>query len=240
MAPFTDGGRTIDPTNWPTTVISYYSSGGAIALALDLTLRTRTDGRVSLDDYMRAMWRSHGKPGGRPGYVDRPYTMDDAEARLAEVSGDPAFAREFFAKYVRGREAADYARLLQDAGFVLRLRRPNRASLGNVHFEESGGGVRVAAPPAIGSPAYVAGLDVHDEVRQLDGRSVRSVGDLEDVLGRHRPGDELSVTFVNRTGKPRTARLTLAADSALELLPVESTGGTLTPAQKLLRHRWLN
>jgi predicted metalloprotease with PDZ domain len=240
MAPFTDGARPLDPTNWPTTVISYYSSGGAIALALDLTLRTRSEGRVTLDDYMRAMWRTHGKPGGRPGYVDRPYSIGDAEARLAEVSGDSAFAREFFARYIRGREAADYARLLASAGFVLRASHPNRASLGALEFEEQDRGVRVAAPPALGSPAYVAGLDVGDEIRELGGRAVRSISDLSAVLGRHRPGDELSVTFVNRTGRPRTARLTLAADGALELLPVESAGGTLTPAQRVLRERWLN
>src|SRR5260221_8188855 len=52
MAPFTDGGRTIDRTNWANTVISYYPFGGAIALALDLTLRERSDGKTTLDDYM--------------------------------------------------------------------------------------------------------------------------------------------------------------------------------------------
>ena len=89
MAPFIDGGRTVDRTNWSNTIISYYPFGGAIALALDLTLRDRSDGRVSLDDFMRAMWRKYGKPGGsREGYVDRPYTIEDAEATLAEVSGD--------------------------------------------------------------------------------------------------------------------------------------------------------
>ena len=50
MAPFIDGGRPIDRTNWSNTVISYYPFGGAIALALDLSLRDRSDGRVSLDD----------------------------------------------------------------------------------------------------------------------------------------------------------------------------------------------
>ena len=46
---------------------------------------------MTLDDFMRAMWRAYGKPGGaREGYVDRPYSLADAEARLAEVSGDPA------------------------------------------------------------------------------------------------------------------------------------------------------
>src|SRR5262245_30685789 len=100
MAPFTDGGRTGDRTNWNDTYISYYPFGGAIALALDLSLRGRSGDRVSLDDFMRAMWRVHGKPGGaREGYVDRPYTIDDAERRLAEVS-DAAFARDFFVRYI--------------------------------------------------------------------------------------------------------------------------------------------
>jgi predicted metalloprotease with PDZ domain len=116
MAPFTDGRDAIDRTNWSSTVISYYRQGGAIALALDLTLRQRAGGRVSLDDYMRAMWRSHGRPGGaKEGYVDRPYTIADAEARLAEVTGDAAFARDFFARYIHGRDVAEYAKLLQPA-----------------------------------------------------------------------------------------------------------------------------
>ena len=123
MAPFIDGGRTIDRTNWSNTVISYYPFGGAIALALDLSLRDRTDGRVSLDDFMRAMWRTYGQPGGgREGYVDRPYTIADAEATLAEVSGDKAFARDFFSRYIQGHDVADYARLLARAGFTVRQR----------------------------------------------------------------------------------------------------------------------
>src|SRR5437870_4147892 len=64
MAPFVDGGRPIDRTNWSNTFVSYYTVGGAVALALDLMLRDRTDSRVSLDDFMRAMWQKFGKPGG--------------------------------------------------------------------------------------------------------------------------------------------------------------------------------
>ena len=64
-------------------------TAAAVALALDLSLRDRSNGKVSLDDYMRAMWRVHGKPGGpQPGLVAKPYTLADARARLAEVSGD--------------------------------------------------------------------------------------------------------------------------------------------------------
>ena len=140
MAVFVDGGMPVDRTNWPNTYISYYPFGGAIALALDLTLRDRSDSRVTLDDFMRAMWRVHGKPGGvREGVVDRPYTSADAEARLAEVSGDAAFAADFFSRFIRGRDAADYARLLARAGFaaspahpgtvVVRFRSSRRATV---------------------------------------------------------------------------------------------------------------
>jgi predicted metalloprotease with PDZ domain len=241
MAAFTDGGRTADRTNWGITVISYYPYGGAIALALDLTLRERSGGAVTLDDYMRAMWRVHGRPGGsRPGYVDRPYTLEDAEARLAEVSGDRSFAHDFFARYIYGHDAADYARLLEQAGLVLRPSAPGRASLGELRLDERGNSVRVASQPFIGSPAYNAGLDLDDELRELDGRPIHGYSDVAEVLGRHRPGDRVSVAFVNRLARPITSMLTLEEEGGLELVPVERAGGTLTDAQKAFRARWLN
>jgi predicted metalloprotease with PDZ domain len=241
MAAFTDGGHTVDRTNWPISYISYYPFGGAIALALDLTLRKRSDGRLSLDDYMRAMWRAHGKPGGsRPGYVDRPYTLEDAEARLAEVSGDAGFAREFFARYVHGHEAADYAQLLLHAGFVLRKTSPRQAWLGELRLDERNGVVRVASAPFIGSPAYDAGLDVDDEIREMDGERVRSYSDVARVLRRRAPGDRIGVVYVNRLRTPLASTITLAEDPSLELLPIEQAGGTLTAAQKTFRERWLN
>src|SRR4029077_5314106 len=127
---------TVDRTNWSNTFISYYSYGSAIALALDLTLRDRTDGRVALDDFMRAMWRRYGKPGGsREGYVDHPYTVSDAEATLAEVSGARAFALDFFSRYIQGHDVADYARLLSRAGFTVGKTHAGRAWLGDLHLE---------------------------------------------------------------------------------------------------------
>ena len=73
LAPFTDAARSIDKTNHSITFISYYTYGCAVALALDLTLRDRSNGALTLDDYMKAMWRVHGKPGGsQPGLVGKP------------------------------------------------------------------------------------------------------------------------------------------------------------------------
>jgi predicted metalloprotease with PDZ domain len=238
MAPFIDGGRTVDRTNWSTTVISYYPLGGAIALALDLTLRDRSDGRVSLDDFMRAMWRTYGKPGGaREGYVDRPYTIADAEAVLADVSGDRAFAREFFARYVQGHDVADYARLLARAGFLVRKRSAGRAWLGDLRLQ-SRGVARVAGLIAPTWPIYAAGIDEDDELLQIDGQRIASDTDVATALQRRQPGDRVAVVFRDRTGSPKTATITLAENPHVDVVPAERAGA-LTPAQQLFRDRWL-
>ena len=241
MAAFTDGGGARDRTNWRQTVISYYPFGGAIALALDLTLRDRTGGRASLDDYMRAMWRVHGAPAGkRQGFVDRPYSMADAEARLAEVSGDPGFARDFFGRFIQGTDLADYAALLRRAGVTLRRTVPGRAWLGDARFDDRNGILRLASPPPFASPVYAAGIDVDDEIRQFDGTRIRSFADVTAALGRRRPGDSVPIVFADRSGRQRTATITLAEDPAFELVPIERDGAALTAAQRTFRGQWVN
>lgn len=240
MAPFIDGGRQIDRTNWSNTVISYYPFGAAIALALDLTLRERSDGKITLDDYMRAMWRVHGKPGGqREGYVDQPYTMADAEARLAEVSGDRAFAREFFARYIQGRELADYARLLRRAGFELRKRNPGGAWLGDFRLEFRNGGAYLQGLVSPTAPAYGAGLEQDDEIRLIGSARISSAEGLNAILQRHKPGDRVEIVFADRLGAVKTSAVILVEDPHLEVVPVEVSGGAFTATQKTFRERWL-
>ncbi len=241
MAPFIDGGRSIDRTNWSNTVISYYPFGGAIALALDLSLRGRTDSRLSLDDFMRAMWQKFGKPGGaREGYVDRPYTLADAEETLVSVSGDGAFAHDFFARYVHGRDAADYTTLLARAGFVVQRRNPARAWMGDVRFEGRSGGLAVSTLVSPTWPVYAAGLEMDDVLSEIDGQKVTTDADLQGALAKHQPGQEISIAFTDRRGRSNTARVALTANPHVEVVPVESTaGGTLTEAQRTFRQRWL-
>jgi len=240
MAPFIDGERPTDRTNWSIAVTSYYPLGGAIALALDLTLRDRSNGRTSLDDFMRAMWRRYGKPGGtREGYVDRPYTVGDAESTLAEVDGDAAFARDFFGRYIQGRDVPDYARLLGRAGLVLRRPRAGTPWLGDLRLDTRGGGVRVAALVAPAWPIYAAGIDQDDEIQQIGGDRIRSIDDVNAVLRRHKPGDRVEIVFIDRSGAAKTAGIALREDPHVEVMPVEATGGQLMPAQKSFRDAWL-
>jgi predicted metalloprotease with PDZ domain len=240
MAPFIDGGRPVDRTNWATTVISYYPYGGAIALALDLTLRDRSNGRLSLDDYMRAMWRTFGRPGGsREGYVDHPYKAADAEGMLAEVSGDRAFAREFFSRYIEGHDVADYPRLLSRAGLMLRKRAPGRGWLGDLRLEVRNGALRVMAPVSPAAPVYATGIDEDDEVRLVDGERILSTDALTAVIQRHNAGDRIQIVFADRTGAAKHGTVVLAEDPHQEIVAVESAGGVLAAAEKDFRAAWL-
>ena len=233
MAPFVDAARSVDRTNFSTTFLSYYTYGDAIALGLDLTLRGRSGGRVTLDDFMRAMWRAHGKPGGpEPGLVAKPYSLTDIRDRLAEVSGDRAFADDFMRRYVEGREAMDYARLVRPAGIEVRRRHPGQAWMGDLRFQESA--TRISDLVAPNAPAYAAGLEEDDEITGLGGKAVSTPQQIADVLQAHRPGDRIDVAFTRRSG-PATGTILLAEDPAFVFVPVASP----TPEQLAFRKAWL-
>jgi predicted metalloprotease with PDZ domain len=229
QAPFVDAAASIDPQNKPNTFISYYTWGSVIGLGLDLTLRERFG--LSLDDYMRAVWRKYGR-------AERPYTLDDLRTTLAEVTGDAAFAEEFFRRYVHGREVPDYARLLSQAGLLLRKAQPGEAWLGDPRIEYEDGEAVLTGPTLIGTPLYEAGVDRGDRIVSLGGRAITTEADLEAVLAAHQPGDALPIEFEQR-GQLRTAVLTLAENPELGIVTFEEAGRTVTPEMRAFREAWL-
>jgi predicted metalloprotease with PDZ domain len=234
-APYSDAARSVDPTNFSYSFISYYTYGSALALALDLELRGRSSGRLSLDDYMRMMWKMHGrKDPSPPGIVGKPYTLEDAEARLAELSQDAPFARDFFARFVHGREAPDYARLLAPAGIIVRKRNAGAAWTG-LQMDRNNRAM-IGGLVAFGTPAFAAGLEQGDVITSIDGTAFTS---LQAALKDHKPGDELAVEFRRPSGVVVKATVTLAEDPALRAVTIESTGGTLTPEQMAFRDSWV-
>lgn len=239
LAQFVDGARWNDRSNADGTFLSYYTYGHAIGLALDLSLRARSDGRIGIDEFLRAMWIAHGKPGAHlPGHVDRPYTIEDVRSRLAEVSGDRRFADEFVSRYVEGQEVADYAALLARAGLLFRQVALGAAWLGDLRVEDRPSGVTVSEPPAPASPFDAAGIGEGDVIRSIDDVGLGSVNQLYEAVRRKRADDRLRVVVEHRS-IPRPVEVALASDPRMEIVPVERTGGTLSSAQRTFRNAWL-
>lgn len=183
--------------NHPNAAISYYTKGAMVALALDLTLRLRTEGATSLDDVMRQLWLRYGARGiGVP--------EDGFEALAAEVSGVDLTA--FFDTAVRGTEDPPLQALLLEFALALELRAPmgpddrggtSRAqngevlSLGIVSRERDGGVELLSVLD--GGPAQRAGLNPGDLLVAIDRLRV-SERNLRRRLARFENGERVTAT----------------------------------------------
>jgi len=228
-AVFADAGVAIDQTNKNNIFTSYYTYGAATALALDLNLRSEF--KLTLDDYMRALWKAYGKP-------EIAYTVPDLEKTLASLTKSPAFAADFFKRYIYGTEKNDYAKLLLNAGYVLKKSNPNEAFTGFGRLAETDG--QIILPQTLkDSPAYQAGLDIGNTLISIDGTPINSLSSLNTLIASHKPGDVIVINYKYR-GESKSTKLTLGENPLLEIVPIEKTGGTLTAAMKTFRDKWLN
>lgn len=151
--------------NSPNAVVSYYGKGALVALCLDLLLRDRTDGDVSLDDVMARVWIEHGRPG-------IPVPENGLEAIAAEVAG--ADLSDFFDGAVRGTDELPLAELL--ARFGVRARRVTPDTRDGAAFLlaqglrlNGGNGPARVLHVLTDSPAEAAGLCPGDVIVAVDG-----------------------------------------------------------------------
>jgi predicted metalloprotease with PDZ domain len=229
-APLWDDAVSMDPTNFENTFVSYYTLGDAIALGLDLTLRSRYPD-TDLDSYMRLLWKTFGEP-------ENPYNIDDLRDSLAAISGDADFANEFFAKYIYGLELPDYESLLQFAGLKLQQKDPDTASLANIELEFDGYGATVSENTTTGSPLYQAGIGRGDRITSVGRFEISDEKSWTKMLARHKPGDTVPIAFEQRSAS-KSASVTFASDPTLEVVPLECNGMPLTRAQESFRKQWL-
>ncbi len=238
-AVFTDAGVSIDPTNYTNNFLSYYYYGGAVALALDLRLRSEFN--LTLDDYMRAVWLAHGK-------VMKPYTVPDLQNVLGKIT-NPKFAAEFYTKYVYGIDKNNYADLLAKAGFVLRKAAPGKvwSGLSTTPIRGRSGqartvgaaGLPITASTIQGTPLYNAGIDAGDVILKADGKDITDAASFAQVIADKKPGDKISVAYTNRTGA-HTTIVTLDENPYYEVVTAEKAGSALTAEQAAFRKNWLS
>ena len=237
QAAFTDGAGAKEPTNLVNTNLSYYDQGAGLALVLDMQLRQFH--RTTLDKVMQAMWQQYGSKQKDLTPVN-PYTVKDLQRVVGEVSKDTVFASRFFRQYVYGRETPRFTENLLVAGLVVIPTRALGAALPRqVEFDDDGRCI-VAFNTQIGSGLYKAGIDRGDQLVTLDGKELKSSGDLDGVLRKHSPSDVVFVKVKTRGGVERTTQLILGEDPNVQVQPVESVEKMVyAPAQKTLREAWL-
>ena len=170
-APFVDAATANDENNYANTFISYYSYGAAIGLVLDLSIRSEFKGKT-LDNVMQYMWVNYGM-------TEVPITIPDLEKAVAEVTGDPNFAADFFELYVYGSELPDLEALFEHAGVQYALQNPNKAGFYGMRLNDEGGKVQISNKVLMSNPLYEAGLESGDVIVSIDDTPLTTRGDFD-------------------------------------------------------------
>jgi predicted metalloprotease with PDZ domain len=179
--------------NAPNAIVSYYQKGSLVALWFDLLIRSRTRGKRSLDDVMRALWRHYGRDFYEAGH-GLGVSDADVEALFDEVTG--LSLKNVFDHAVRGTKDLPLAEAL--AAFAIQLQDPPRKgtpSLG-VRTRKEAGDCKLASVYE-GGAAHHAGLSAGDTLVALDDLRI-SASNLDALLARYSIGDVIHVHAFRR------------------------------------------
>ncbi|MEE3371730.1 MAG: PDZ domain-containing protein [Planctomycetota bacterium] len=215
--------------------ISYYTKGAAVAFLLDARIRQVTDGQKSLDDLMRELYKQHAG--------ERGYSSQEFRDLASQVAGTDLGA--WFQEHVDLPGALDFSPALEWWGLEFRPEKKDQGDAIQVAQKSSpwfGVSTRARAGQLLvsrvvrDSPAYLAGVNVDDEIVAWDGFRVLA-GNWSDRLKRYKPGDTGKVLVVRR-GKMMEFKVKLAetprASWQLQPIPKAASG------QQQRRLKWLN
>ena len=209
--------------NTPNLTVSYYNKGLLIAVALDLSLRSR--GKHSLDDVMRELYRRSA--GG-------PVTQADIFA-VVKALGSTVIANQLH-QWVHERAELDLCELLNKFGIRSAAESANMGQrLGLKASESALTGVQIKQV-LNDSAAQRAGLNAGDELLACNDWRLRRLDEMP-VLVNAKPGQDVSLLVVR---DQRLLSLTLtwpAADTGAPVaLKIQPDAGARA---QTLRNAWL-
>lgn len=229
--------------NAPNAIVSYYTKGSLIALALDLHIREQTNGEQSLDDLMRQLWREYGEPAiGVP------------EKRIEQMASVLAGVdlTNFFIRYLYGLEDPPLEDLLSSVGVEYFIRpaasvddkggTPTekaletlavRPDLGLRHKVDNGA-LRVSHVFEEGA-AIQSGIAAGDILIALDGVKLTSAN-ITELLSRYAVGEQVNIHLFR-------GDLLLVVETVLQSPPADTVELRLmespSPDQLARRQAWL-
>jgi predicted metalloprotease with PDZ domain len=221
--------------NAPNAIVSYYTKGSLVGLALDVTIRSGTRGKKSLDDVMRILWDRYGREFFGSGELSGlGVSESEVEALVDEVTG--LKLKRFFDRYVRGTDDLPLDKLLPSLGITLidkrKAEKRAKAALG-VRTTRDGSDCKLANVYE-GGAAHLAGLSAGDILMAVDGLRVTATN-LDALLARYAVGHTVNLHVFRRDELMEFA-VTLAGDPA----PQWELAATEGPATvRRLRADWL-
>lgn len=213
--------------NSPNAIISYYTKGSLIALAFDLTIRTRTGGAKSLDDIMLALWERYGRDfyaGAGRGVTDA-----EVEALFDDVSG--LKLKPLFERHVRGVDDLPLAKLYAPLGVKLSEERKGGKPSLDAGIGRDALGAKLTQVHE-GGAAHRAGLSALDVVIAIDGlRVIGAPSNVDALLGRYRVGDSVTVHAFRRD-ELMTFEVVLQGERVPNITLIPVAGGRKTVTVK--------
>jgi len=167
--------------------VSYYSKGSAVAAALDMIIRTKTNGKKSLDDVMQVLYQTYFL-----GY-DRGFTDAEFQQAVSQITG--VEMKDFFKNYVYNTQRIPFDSIAADFGLMLEdnFADDEKVYLG-INLQS---GKNTIGSVERNSPAWTAGLNVGDEVVAIN--DVRFTGDMNNALSEVHIDDQV-VLLISRGG----------------------------------------
>ncbi len=226
--------------NSPNAIVSYYTKGSLLALALDLTIRKATDGKKNLDDVMRTLWQQFGRDFYARALTGRQQGVNEAqvEAIVEQLCGFKMKA--FFDRYVRGTADLPLSDMLTEFGILFEDKRSNsKPSLG-IKFSRVGNDCKISHVYAQRA-AHVAGISAGDILLAIDGLRVTAAdvaNEVSRLLGRYAVGATVPVHVFRRDELMQFNVRLQPEDAPQWVLKVQDKAGFLTrPSAVKLRAR---
>lgn len=186
--------------------VSYYLKGALVALAIDLSMRTHTDGARGLDDVMRALWNAWDDHGTA-------YTTDTVLALIGALSTPEV--EEAARQWVTTPIEPPYRALLEAHG----IRWEENAKPAAIGVDVDTSGV-FAVVRSIDDARHddVGGLFPGDEIVAIDGRRVAASEWTNRIVALQRPPYAATHTFqVFRLGRLTSVEVTLRGGMTITL-----------------------
>lgn len=164
--------------------VSYYDKGSIVASLINLMIIEHSGAKQNIDDLMKYLYKEY--------YEKKNTGFSDDEFKKAAEKFTGRDLSDFYNNFILGKDPIDFEKYLLIAGLKLTDLNAgkNEVYLG-ANSSNTNGKVMITSVLK-GSPAYLSGINVNDEIIAIDNYRV---DDLTKMLNYKKVGDKITITL---------------------------------------------